>query len=66
MKKFISQFKLKEKKILEVGSGKVDMLDILKEACVTAVVIEASPDSVGIGKAAGRKMVTVYICEIDI
>ena len=65
MKKFISQFQLQGKKILEVGSGKGDMLDILKEAGMTAVGIEASSKSVELGQSAGRKMITGYIGEVN-
>ena len=65
MKKFISRFHLQEKKILEVGSGKGDMLDILKDAGAVAIGIEASSESVEAGQSAGRKMVTGYIGEID-
>ena len=42
MKKFINQFGLHGKKVLEIGSGKGNMLDILDEAGVVAVGIEAS------------------------
>jgi 2-polyprenyl-3-methyl-5-hydroxy-6-metoxy-1,4-benzoquinol methylase len=65
MKKFISRFHLQGKKILEVGSGKGDMLDILKDAGAVAIGIEASSESVEAGQSAGRKMVTGYIGEID-
>jgi len=65
MKNFINQFGLNGKKVLEVGSGKGNMLDILEEAGVTAVGIEASLKSVRIGKSAGRKMVNGYIGDID-
>ena len=65
MKKFISRFHLQGKKILEVGSGKGDMLDILKDAGAVAIGIEASSESVEAGQSAGRKMLTGYIGEID-
>ena len=64
MKEFVTQFELHSKKVLEVGSGKGSMLDILEEAGVTAVGIEASLKSVEIGKSAGRKMVNGYIGDI--
>ena len=65
MKKFINQFGLHGTKVLEVGSGKGNMLDILDEAGVTAVGIEASLKSVKIGKSAGRNIVNGYIGDID-
>ena len=65
MKKFINEFGLNGKKVLEVGSGKGNMLDILEEAGVIAVGIEASLKSVEIGKSAGRNMVNGYIGDID-
>jgi 2-polyprenyl-3-methyl-5-hydroxy-6-metoxy-1,4-benzoquinol methylase len=61
MKEFVAKFGLSGKKVLEVGSGKGEMLDILEEAGLKAFGIEASPESVKIGKAAGRKMVRGYI-----
>ena len=61
MKEFVSKFTLKGKKVLEVGSAKGNMLDILEEAGVKASGIEASPESVAIGKAAGRNMINAYI-----
>ena len=65
MKKFINQFGLHGKKVLEVGSGKGNMLNILEKTGVTAVGIEASLKSVKIGKSAGRNMVNGYIGDID-
>ena len=61
MKEFVNKFGLSGKRVLEVGSGKGDMLDIMEEAGLTAVGIEASSKSVEIGKSAGRKMVNGYI-----
>ena len=61
MKKFITQFGLDGKKILEIGSGKGNMLDILQKAGAKAVGIEASSKSVEIGKLAGRNMIVGYI-----
>ncbi len=61
MKEFASKFGLREKKILEIGSGKGDMLDVLKETGFEAVGIEASLKSVKTGQSAGRKMIHGYI-----
>ena len=61
MKEFVSRFGLQGKKVLEIGSGKGDMLDILEEAGLKATGIEASLKSVKIGLSSGRKMVKGYI-----
>ena len=65
MKKFITQFKLNKKKVLEVGSGKGNMLDILEEAGAKAFGVEASKESAQIAKAAGRNMINSYIGDIE-
>ncbi len=65
MKEFVARFGLSGKKVLEIGSGKGDMLDILKEAGLKPAGIEASPGSVRIGRAAGRKMVNGYIGDVN-
>lgn len=65
MKGFVDKFGLRGKKVLEIGSGKGDMLEILKEAGMTAVGLEASLRSVEIGQAAGRKIVNGYIGDMD-
>ncbi len=61
MKEFVDKFGLQGKKVIEIGSGKGDMLGILEEAGLTATGIEASPKSVEIGRSAGRKMINGYI-----
>lgn len=65
MKEFVNKFGLQGKKVLEIGSGKGDMLDVLEEAGLKAVGIEASSESVAIGQSAGRKMVNGYIGDIN-
>lgn len=65
MKEFVDKFGLRGKKILEIGSGKGDMLDVLEEAGLEAVGIEASQKSVETGKSLGRKMIKGYIGDID-
>jgi len=65
MKEFVKKCGLQGKKVLEIGSGEGNMLDILEEAGVTAIGIEASTKSVEIGRAAGRKMVNGYIGDIN-
>lgn len=64
MKKFVNRFGLKGKKVLEIGSGRGEMLDVLEEAGLLATGIEASPESVNIGQSAGRKMIHGYIGDI--
>ena len=65
MKEFVAKFGLSGKKVMEVGSGKGDMLDILEEAGLKAIGIEASSESVAIGQSAGRNMVNGYIGDIN-
>jgi SAM-dependent methyltransferase len=66
MKDFADRFGLQGKKVLDIGSGKGEMLDILEETGMIAIGIEASSKSVEIGKSLGRKIVQGYIGEIDI
>ena len=61
MKELVNKFSLRGKKVLEVGSGKGEMLDVLEEAGLMATGIEASLESVKIGQSAGRRMVNGYI-----
>tara|TARA_Y100000294_G_scaffold155978_1_gene156598 strand:- start:177 stop:1313 length:1137 start_codon:yes stop_codon:yes gene_type:complete len=65
MKGLVDRFDLSGDKILEVGSGKGDMLDILKEVGLDAYGIEASAESVEIGKLSGRNMIHGYIGEMN-
>lgn len=66
MKEFVERFGLRGKKVLDIGTGKGEMLDVLQEAGMIATGIEASEKSVEIGKSSGRKMVQGYIGEIDV
>src|SRR3989339_1698178 len=66
MKDFVDGFNLKGKKSLEVGSGKGSMLDVLEEVGLKPTGLEASAESVAIGRASGRNMINGYIGEIDI
>ncbi len=61
MKDFAAWFGLAGKKVLDIGTGKGEMVDVLEEAGFQAVGIEASLESVTIGKAAGRNMIHGYI-----
>lgn len=65
MKDFADRFKLHGKKVLDIGGGKGDMLDVLKEAGMAATGIESSQKSVKIGKSFGRKMVKGYIGDMS-
>lgn len=65
MKEFVDRFKLHGKNVLDIGTGKGDMIDVLKEAGLTATGIEASQKSVEIGKSLGRKMVKGYIGDMN-
>jgi 2-polyprenyl-3-methyl-5-hydroxy-6-metoxy-1,4-benzoquinol methylase len=64
MKAFVSKFGLSGKKVLEIGSGEGNMLDILQEAGVAAVGLEAAPKSAQAGGSFGRKLVHGYIGDI--
>jgi len=61
MKEFVARFRLSGKKVLEIGSGKGGMLNVLEEAGLKAFGIEASTKSVEYGESAGRKMIKGYI-----
>ena len=61
MKELVNKFSLQGKKVLEVGSGKGEMLDVLAKAGLQATGLEASLESVTIAHSAGRKMVHGYI-----
>jgi SAM-dependent methyltransferase len=56
---------LSGKKVLEIGSGKGDMLDVMEEAGLTATGIEVSSESAKIGQSAGRKMINGYIGDMN-
>lgn len=61
MKEFVARFGLHGATVLEVGSGKGELLDILEEAGAAAIGMEASSASVAIGRSAGRNMINAYI-----
>ncbi|TSC96025.1 MAG: C-methyltransferase [Parcubacteria group bacterium Athens1014_10] len=65
MKELAQRFGLHGKKVLDIGTGKGEMLDVLEEAGFKAAGIEASPESVEIGKSSGRKMIKGYIGDAD-
>ncbi len=61
MKEFVSRFGMHGKKVLDIGTGKGEMLDVLEEAGFKSAGIEAAFESVKIGKSAGRNMIHRYI-----
>lgn len=65
MREFVERFGLAGEKVLEIGSGKGEMLDIFEEAGMIATGIEASPESVKTGKSLGKKIIQGYIGDDD-
>ncbi|MFZ2655121.1 MAG: class I SAM-dependent methyltransferase [Victivallales bacterium] len=65
MNDFSKKFCLAGKRVLEIGCCKGNMLDIMKEAGLNAVGLEASSESVSAGKAAGRNMLCGYIGDMN-
>lgn len=63
MREMVREHNLQNKRVLELGCGKGDMLDILKEAGMLATGLEGSASSVEIGKAAGRNIIHGYIAD---
>jgi len=66
MKDFANRFGLAGKKVLDIGTGKGEMVEVLQEAGMIGKGLEASPTSVEIGKSAKRKMVQGYIGDTDL
>jgi 2-polyprenyl-3-methyl-5-hydroxy-6-metoxy-1,4-benzoquinol methylase len=66
MLKFANKFNLKNKKIIEIGCAKGDMLDIIEEAKMKAYGLEHSSDSVLIAKNKGRKIIKGFIDDLKI
>ena len=62
---FVELFGLSEKTILEVGSGKGEMLGVLTEVGVDAIGIEPSEEAVRKGRAEGNKIIEGYIDNAD-
>lgn len=66
MQDVVDKFNLKGKKVIEVGCGKGNMLDVLGEAGLRPTGLEASAESVKEGRNSGRKMINGYIGDLDI
>jgi 2-polyprenyl-3-methyl-5-hydroxy-6-metoxy-1,4-benzoquinol methylase len=64
MIEFADRFGLQGKKVLDIGAGKGEMLDVLEEAGFMAAGIEFSQQSVETGLAAGKKMINGYIGDL--
>ena len=65
MRDFAAHFGLAGKKVLDVGTGKGEMLEVMAEAGFVPTGLEASADSVASGRAAGRAMVRGYIGDAE-
>jgi SAM-dependent methyltransferase len=65
MKGIVARFGLKDKKALEIGCGEGGMLDVLAEAGLAAVGMEASERSVAAGRAAGRTVLNAFIDDVE-
>jgi len=61
MKNFSKKFSLSGKKVLDIGTGKGEMAEVINEAGMIGIGLEASPESVKAAKLAGRKIVQGYI-----
>ena len=65
MLEFATKYNLKNKKIIEIGCGKGNMLDIIEEAKMKAYGLEYSADSIKIAKDAGRRVIKGFIEDLD-
>lgn len=61
MKELSQRFGLTGKRIIEIGTGKGEMIDVMNESGFIAAGIEASLESVKIGRNLGRNMIYGYI-----
>jgi 2-polyprenyl-3-methyl-5-hydroxy-6-metoxy-1,4-benzoquinol methylase len=62
---FANKYKLTNKKIIEIGCAKGDMLDIIEEAKMKAYGLEHSLASVTIAHNKGRKVIRGFIDDLD-
>jgi SAM-dependent methyltransferase len=63
---FADRYGLRGKSVLEVGCGEGGVLDVLVEAGMAAVGLEASAESVAKGQSLGRRMIHGYLCDCDL
>jgi SAM-dependent methyltransferase len=66
MTDFANKFNLKNKKIIEIGCAKGDMLDIIEEAGMIAYGLEHSSDSFLFAKNKKRKVIKGFIDDLEI
>ena len=66
MTDFANKFNLKNKKIIEIGCAKGDMLDIIEEAGMIAYGLEHSYDSFLFAKNKKRKIIKGFIDDLEI
>lgn len=66
MKNFADRFSLHGRNVLDIGTGRGEMLDVLEEAGLKAAGLEASLASVELGRAAGRNMIHGYIGDMKV
>ena len=64
MKNFREKYNLLNKKVLEIGCASGSMLDVIKEAGMSAFGVEASKDSVDEGLKKGRKIIHGFIGDL--
>ncbi len=65
MTDFANRFNLKDKKIIEIGCAKGDMLDIIEDAGMRAYGLEHSAESVLFAKNKNRKVIEGFIDDLD-
>jgi len=65
MSEFAKKYCLINKKVIEIGCGKGNMLDIIDEAQMEAYGLEYSPDSISIAKNAGRRVIKGFIDDLE-
>ncbi len=65
MTDFANRFNLNNKKIIEIGCAKGDMLDIIEEAGMIAYGLEHSLDSVSFAKDKNRKVIKGFLDDLE-
>jgi 2-polyprenyl-3-methyl-5-hydroxy-6-metoxy-1,4-benzoquinol methylase len=62
---FVKLFGLKGKEVVEVGSGRGGMVDIMNEAGMNACGLEYSKESINLSLSSNYKMIQGYIDDLD-